>query len=94
VKVEKPVTVEKIENNTQVEDNYVMSGIFNDSNFDDFGDWETGIEITDKDFDFFDDVSKLIYKHMNNNNNNNNNNKFILIFLLINAQIYLYLYFI
>jgi len=52
VKVEKSVAVE---NNTQVEDNYVMPGIFNDSNFDDFGDWETGIEITDKDFDFFDD---------------------------------------
>ncbi|KAG4085641.1 hypothetical protein H8356DRAFT_1013945 [Neocallimastix lanati (nom. inval.)] len=45
-----------IENNTQVEDNYDMPGIFNESNFDDFGDWgTTGIEITDKDFDFFDD---------------------------------------
>jgi len=33
-----------------------MPGIFNESNFDDFGDWgTTGIEITDKDFDFFDD---------------------------------------
>jgi hypothetical protein len=53
VKTEKAAT---IENNTQVEDNYDMPGIFNESNFDDFGDWgTTGIEITDKDFDFFDD---------------------------------------
>lgn len=44
-------------NNTTTEDNYMMPvSMFGESNpFDDFGDWETGIEITDKDFDFFDD---------------------------------------
>lgn len=41
-----------------------MPGIFNESNFDDFGDWETGIEITDKDFDFFDDVSNSVISYI------------------------------